>query len=135
MEKKSLQRAAAAAEAEAARAHVELMHSHPLLTEAPTGILDASGRVRKDGFKGLSAETADEVRRFQESQRAEMRTAWEAAKLEDLADADRLAAALAVYDGVAAADRTAAWEAEHRVVLEVKAQQRGNKVRTASGGV
>lgn len=128
MERKTQQRLTAEAERAAEREHVEYMRAHPLLTEAPVGVLTASGRFRKDAFKGLSAETADAVRREQEQQRRYMEAERQRLRQEDLDDAERLRAALAVYDAVAAGDKAEDLAATRTFVLDIKTQQRAAKV-------
>ena len=73
MEKKSLQRAAAARDRAEEAAHVEAARSHPMLTESELLVVNTTtGRPRKDHFKGLSAEEIADVRSQQAAQRAEM---------------------------------------------------------------
>ncbi len=133
MERKTLQRSAAEADRAAERDHVSYMRAHPLLTEAPVGVLTASGRVRKDAFKGMSVEAAEAVRREQERQRQEMEAERERVRQEALDDAERLRAALEVYDAVAAGDRAADRDATRSFVLDIKTQQRAAKVARAVG--
>ncbi len=131
-----MDRAASEAERDLERTHLSRVLADPMLSESAALVLSSStGRIRKDQFKGLSAESAEAVYREQEAQRAAMQEAREQARREKEIEAENLRLALEIHDSVTRSEKEARVAADRSMYLDLKAQQRANKLLRAASAV